>query len=153
MTIRASGRRCRDRSDAGESLVELLVSVMIMGIAVTAILGALGMSATSSSLHRDQGKAQNLLHNWSEKVSASAYTPCATAADVVAPDPLPTGFTSSVAWVHWWGGSTFNAPSCTSASDTGLQLIRLAISGSAGGGMAGSASADIVVRKPCESSC
>ncbi|MGQ0843283.1 MAG: type IV pilus modification PilV family protein [Sporichthyaceae bacterium] len=140
-----------DRSDRGESLVELLVSIAILGIAVVAILGAVGMSATASSLHQGQATVQNVLHNWAEQLSDAPYTPCATPAQAraAASPTLPAGFTAEVTGVRFWNGSEFAAPSpCV---DSGLQRITLSVVGS--GSPAAGGTLDVTVRRPCRSGC
>ena len=139
------------RSDAGESLVELLVSIAILGIAVIAVLGALTMGSSASSLHKGQAKNQNLLHNWAEKVSASTYTACATTAQIVASDTLPTGYSSSVTNVQYWNGTAFGS-SCAAATDKGLQRVTLKITAPSSANSIAQ-SLDVIVRKPCESGC
>lgn len=137
--------------DRGDTLVEILVSVAILGIAVVAILGAIAMTATASGLHRDTASVQNLLHNWAESVSDGPYTACASAATVqsAVPSPaLPTGFSAQVTAVRYWDGSAF-AGSC--GTDQGLQRITLSIAGPGSPGAAGTL--DVVRRRPCGSGC
>jgi Tfp pilus assembly protein PilV len=146
MKLRAGRAR---PTDAGESLVELLVSIAIFGIAVLAILGALTMSASSSSLHEGQAKGQNLLRNWAEKVSADAYTVCATPASITGPGPLPSGYTSSVSAVRYWNSSTLTfGTACTAANDSGLQRVTLRVEAPSSLGSF-TQSLDVVVRRPC----
>jgi type II secretory pathway pseudopilin PulG len=142
-------RRC---ADAGESLVELLVSIAIMGIAVTAILGAITMGATASSLHKNEAQSQTLVRNWAEKVSDDSRTPGFWAC----PDPviplatgLPTGYTPTRS-VSYWNPSTmkFDGPSC--AGDKGLRKIQLTVSAPASLGPGFDQSIFLVVRNPCD---
>ena len=140
-------------SDRGESLVELLVSIAILGISVIAILGAVSMTASASGLHRDTASTQNLLHNWAETVSNASYTACASTSTIQAAAPapaLPSGFAASVTTVRYWNGSAFGT-SCAAASDLGLQRVTLRIAGGTGVGTAGTL--DVIVRKPCVSGC
>ena len=91
-------------SEAGETLIEILLASTLMAIVVVAILGALGTMVTSSSLHRDQAKANDVLVAAMEKVKAQTRVACASNpsstyaghfadADLVA--QLPSGWTSS----------------------------------------------------------
>ncbi|MDQ1465055.1 MAG: hypothetical protein QOC73_1996, partial [Actinomycetota bacterium] len=72
-----------DDGDRGESLLELLVAIAIMGIAAVAIFGALLTSVKVSDYHRKQTSAGADVHNLAEKLTqyaATGYAPCATAA-------------------------------------------------------------------------
>ncbi len=137
-------------TDAGESLVELLESIAIFGVAVLAILGALTMSASSSSLHEGQAEAQNKLRNWAEQISGAAYNECATAAQILSVSPAPSG--GSVGGVQYWNTATKTFGG--SCSSSGLQRITLDFSAPSSLGNF-TQSLDVVVRKPCPtvSSC
>jgi type II secretory pathway pseudopilin PulG len=146
--------RERDR-DVGESLVELLVSMAIFGLAGTAILSAVGASSSASALHRNQATAQNLIRNWAEGVSNATYTSCAVPADFAATKPNLTGaqyagYAASVTGVRYWDGAGF-AASC--AADTGLQQVKLVVTAPASLGPGFDQTLDVVVRKPCKASC
>lgn len=131
-------------TDAGESLVELLVSIAIFGVAVLAILGALTMSASSSSLHEGQAQAQNKLRNWAEQLSGATYVECATAAQIAAAAPVPTG--GSVGGVQYWNTATKSFGG--SCSSSGLQRATLNFSAPSSLGSF-TQSLDVVLRKPC----
>lgn len=138
--------------DRGESLVELLVSISILGVAVVAILGAIAMTATASGLHRDTASVQNHLHNWAEAVSnAPGWTACASAAVVQAAVPapaLPTGWSAAVSDVDYWNGTAFVE---TCGTDQGIQLVTLSIT--SGGSPVAQGTLDVVRRRPCGSGC
>ena len=46
--------RARRGDERGESLLELLVAVVIMGVTVAAVVGALAVAARTSDIHRKQ---------------------------------------------------------------------------------------------------
>lgn len=138
---------------AGESLVELLVAMVVLGITVTGILGALLVTTQASGQHRRQVQAQNALRGWAEQVSAAAYTDCAVAGSIAAPSPaLPAGFTATVTAVRYWNGTAFVA-SCTTGADAGIQRVSLRVTATASPYPAVSQNVDVVLRKPCVSSC
>jgi type II secretory pathway pseudopilin PulG len=60
------GTRTRHRSDAGDTLLEILISVAILGIAVTAVLGLMQMSVRGSDIHRTHAVAGSILGNFAE---------------------------------------------------------------------------------------
>lgn len=140
------------RHDRGESLIEILVSVALLGIAAAAIMGAVVTASRTSSLHRHQAQSQNLLRNWAEAVSLvpnnAAYQPCATPV----PPAVPAGFPAPTSAVKWWNGTAFvPLPSpCVAANNNGVTLYRLTITAPGDIGTAAlSQSLDVIVRKPC----
>jgi Tfp pilus assembly protein PilV len=142
------------RADAGESLVELLVSISILGVAVVAILGAIGMSASASALHRNQSQAQNLARNWAEAVTEGARADgfWATCGPTVAAAPaLPIGY-SAASTIQYWNPTTKKFDGAC-ATDLGLRQVHLAVSVPGTVGPAFAETLDVVVRKPCEASC
>jgi Tfp pilus assembly protein PilV len=141
MKLRAGRAR---PTDAGESLVELLVSIAIFGVAVLAILGALTMSASSSSLHEGQAKAQNALRNWAEQISGATYVECASAAQIATAATVPSG--GSVGAVRYW--STSAKSFSGTCSNSGLQQVTLNYSAPSSLG-AFTQSLDVIIRKPC----
>lgn len=147
-----SASRSRPR-DGGESLVELLVSMTILGIAGTAVLGGVGIASSTSALHRTQAQAQNLIRNWAEDVSDRTYTSCVTVGDFAATKPDLTGaqysgYTATVGGVAYWNGAAFVA-SCP-APDLGLQRVTLRLGTPQSLGIGGfTQSLDVVVRRLC----
>jgi type II secretory pathway pseudopilin PulG len=137
--------------DTGETLIELLVAIVILGISVVAILGGLAVVVQSSTLHRKQAQAQNGLRAWAEQIGAATYNDCATVGSFSLPSPsLPTGFTPQVTAVRYWTGTSFST-SC--AADNGIQKVTLRVAGTNGLSPGFTQSLDVIVRKPCLSSC
>jgi Tfp pilus assembly protein PilV len=135
--------------DAGESLVELLVTVVILGIATAGLSGALLTVGKVSQMHRQQVLTQAAVRAWAEQVSVvTSYTSCATAAAFPVPSPaLPTGFTATVTAVRYWDGALF-ATTCT--ADTGIQRVTLRVTAPNGLSPAIAESLTVTVRKPCQ---
>jgi type II secretory pathway pseudopilin PulG len=139
------------RPDAGETLTELLVTVVILGIATAGIAFALGTTVKAATLNRQQALAQNALRSWAEQIGAGTYTACAPASGFAAPSPAPpAGLTAAVTAVQYWNGVTFAG---TCGTDTGIQRVTLRISAATGSASPLTETVAVVVRKPCTSTC
>src|SRR5689334_12360936 len=95
----------QQRSDAGVTLIELLVTVAILGIAFGTILtGVSGMYDTNDR-DRKLAYAETWVRRYAEDVDAATYVPCATASSYQSGlSAAPTGYTVTLA-VKYWNGS------------------------------------------------
>lgn len=143
-----TGPRDRRGSDGGETLIELLVTIVLLGIAGVAILGAMMIAIDSSVLHRRQAQAQAGLRSWAEQLSGR-YDDCATS--YPGPTDGPAGFTWAVKNVKYWDGTAF-VDTCP-APDKGIQRVTLEVDVPSSIYPGFTNRLDVVVRKPCESSC
>lgn len=154
--------RARPHDDAGESLIESLVSLAIIGIAVTGltagfgVLGAARAAQDGAATHAAAASVQAVLRSWAETLSRPtdggsgyAYTPCATPAAFPQPAGLPSGWTAAAAPVGYWTGSSWTT-STSPCADTGLQLVRLTVTSAGATYGASSQHLDVVVRRPCQ---
>jgi type II secretory pathway pseudopilin PulG len=137
--------------DVGETLIELLVTVTILGISTAGLSAGLLSVGKASTMHRQQVLAQNALRSWAEQISAGTYTDCAAASAFSAPGAaLPSGLTAAVIAVRYWDGASFRS-SC--GADTGVQQVTLRITAQNGLSPPLNQDVAVVVRKPCVSSC
>lgn len=143
--------------DGGETLVEVLVAVLILGLAGLAVITGLGLAVKASDIHRKEttGSAYaksfaEAIQNW---VAAGNYMKCATpapnyvtAAAVTAQVALPTGFSASQDDLRSLSSAGLQGSCAVAGDDTGLQQIKISV-----------ASSDhrateilyVVIRKPC----
>jgi type II secretory pathway pseudopilin PulG len=142
-----SERISRDR---GESLIELLVALTLLGLAVVAIVSALGASILMSDIHRKQATAGAEVRSFAEKIESvvatgsGGYVACAGTGTYAGAYTVPAGYTKAVTLVRYWTGSAWSA---TCGSDIGLQKLTLQISSSDG---RAAETLDVVIRKPCD---
>lgn len=133
------------RADTGETLIEALVTIAILGTAVVALLGAVLLGIKTSVQHRNHAQVQAELRSWAERVSASTYVDCASEAAFGGPGTLPDGLNGDVTAVQYWNGSAFGS-ACN--PDAGLQKVTLKITVADGIGPGFSRELHVMVRRP-----
>lgn len=112
--------------DDGTSLIELLVTIVIIGIAFTGILAGLATSIRGSDYHAAQAQAGGWARNAVERMKDPAVVPwsgCSTGAVYDDAYAEPGGFTDTVT-VAYWDGSAFTS---TCPPDPTLQRITVTI--------------------------
>ena len=145
-------------NDEGETLLELMIAVAIMGIVVVAIVGGIATSIMMSDIHRKQATAGAYVRNYGETVVAyvAAGTPASKAnfaGSSSSPDYSPStvgftapagGFVASVSSVWCWDdGSKKFISSCAAASAVQQVTLNIASSDSRA-----SETLLVIVRKP-----
>jgi prepilin-type N-terminal cleavage/methylation domain-containing protein len=141
----------RREGERGDTLIELLVAVVVMGIAVVAVSGGIAVSVRMSDIHRKQAQAGAYIRDFAEAVenavqaSPTAYVACAAAGTYDSYYTVPSAaFTVAAPTpVRYWDGSTFGT-TCT--TDSGVQQLSLRID-SADNRV--SETLVVVIRKPC----
>lgn len=119
--------RYAQRSQAGQSLVESLLAVFLVGTVVLAGMALLMTIILSSANHRGQAVASNEATTVIEAVQGLAYIPCTGTVDYnSAKSGLRPGYTATISvsylQVETAGNpSTFGA--CPAAGDQGAQKI------------------------------
>src|SRR5258708_31238909 len=120
----ARGRRAREQR--GETLLELLVTVSIMGTAFVGVLAGIGATFMATDSHRQEATAETVLRNYAERVkdpTGAPYVGCATTAAYSSPTGFSVpgaGWTAAVTTALIWQGDT--PPPFTSTSSTGKGL-------------------------------
>jgi type II secretory pathway pseudopilin PulG len=148
-------RAPRDRggpADRGETLVELVVTIAVMGLTVVAILGAIANSILLSGMHRKQAAAGAYVRAFAEAVESgvaaptTGYTSCAAPSDYAKfyPATPGPGYASSVTVTYWNPGTSSFSGSC--GTDSGVQRLALRVATTDN---KLSETLVIVVRKPC----
>ena len=137
------------RDERGETLLELLIAVVIMGIAMVAIVGGLVTAILMSDIHRKQSTAGAAVRDYAERietyVAGGNYVGCAPAT-AYAPGtvgyPVPSGFSTTATVAQTWNGSSWG----TCSADNAYQKISLTVSSADG---RASEKLDLVLRRPC----
>jgi len=131
-------------NDEGETLIELIIAVAIMGIAVVAIVGGIATSILMSDVHRKQATAGASVRDYAEAV-AGHYNPSAT--PTYLPSAVgfaaPNGFTAAVTSVKCWNDTSNVFSDCTTAN--AVQQVTLSVAST---DSRASESVAVVVRQP-----
>lgn len=123
----------RVRDERGETLMELMITILVIGVGMVAIVGMMGGSVVASDTHRQLASAEVIVRDFGEAIKEKAagnagatYVACPTATDLT-----PSGFTVPTNWntptitkVEYWvpdpanfprGSFTTTRATCTSA--------------------------------------
>lgn len=118
--------RLRHDAERGETLLELVVAIFILGVCVIAIGSGIAGSVMISGLHRQQADASRILHNYAESLEAGGYAPCAGAVGASYSLPQQSGFNPPSVSIGYWNGSGFQA-GCPGSGDQGLQQVTISL--------------------------
>lgn len=145
----------RRAGELGETLVELLVTVAIMGTAFVGILAGIGTTFMATGSHRQDATAEAVVRSYAERMkdpTGMVYVSCATSATYGVPNGFSVpagGWTATVSTLLYWQGdtapATFTAAACS--TDKGLQQLTLTVTSPPGDHQA-TATVVIVKRKP-----
>ena len=91
-------KRARGRGERGETLVELLVTVVIMGSAIVALVAGVATAIASSDTHRQDATAEGVLRAFAERTVDPRDVPYVDCATTASYSTTPTGFTAPSGW-------------------------------------------------------
>ena len=84
------------RSESGETLLEIIMALVIIGLVVSAYFATFSTQASGSSLQRNLVTADGLLRNYAEATKSAVRANCGTSPTFTPTMPtLPTGFSVS----------------------------------------------------------
>jgi type II secretory pathway pseudopilin PulG len=83
----------RVRGEHGETLLELLITVMILGTAIVAVLAGIAVAANISDEHKKEVGVEVVLRDYAEAVAGSTYNGCAVPTNIAY--TAPTGYALS----------------------------------------------------------
>jgi type II secretory pathway pseudopilin PulG len=147
MSIRSArgARPAEVRRESGESLVEILATVAILGIAMTAVFGTIWTSLRVADYHRKTVNADAVVRNFAESMQENtgtfAYIPCATLTGATkyptySPPSPNTDYEAVITKIEYLTGYSSSQPTwqdssagCPSGGDQGAQRLTLRADG------------------------
>lgn len=108
----------RARGDRGETLVEILLTVIIVGLTVTALVSSLATVSNAGNSQRNSVRADVELRNYAEKTKLATQN-CVAGAPYTVTYVPPTGY-------------TVGSNSDGKCPDTGAKPVKLTIDGPSG---------------------
>lgn len=126
------------RDEAGDTLIEVLIALAVIGLTAAALLGAFATSISASAEHRRLATIDTVLTGFAETAtyqiqlqpSPLFQVSCPSSYTLAPSFTAPTGYTVAISSVQHWNGTSFT--SCTTGSSTGPQLITATASGPSG---------------------
>jgi type II secretory pathway pseudopilin PulG len=91
-------KRADDRHDAGSTLIEMLIVIVLMGVVVTTVLSALQVTIRATTVDREQAVAFSILQAASDRVYTGPHESCLTGNAVSAYNARAQGAAIPTAW-------------------------------------------------------
>jgi type II secretory pathway pseudopilin PulG len=118
------------QAERGDTLIEILVAVVIMGVAFLVVVGGLGTAIIGAGEQQNQATANSALRSAAETIAADPYQSCPMSTPYALPTD-PPGFHVSIQAIDYWQAGHFSTTCPT--SDQGLQLVTLTITPTSAG--------------------
>jgi type II secretory pathway pseudopilin PulG len=149
--------RRRRGDDRGESLIELIFTVGIMGTAVVALLAGLATAIRISDIHRKQAAAGAQVRTFAEAVeravngSPTSYVDCALPGAYESVFAAESGYRRNAVEIWYWIPATaeWEDERVRCGPDSGVQRVTLEVRSDDGRAVE---SIDVIIRKPCRAS-
>ena len=125
--------RARASDEQGETLIEIMAAVVLMGTAVVAVLSGLFTAVVSSDLHKRQTRAAAEVTNVVEALGNAQYQPCTSGVPnyTSAVPALPSGYTLLPLVVEPLASKSALDPAwqstCPGIGDQGAQRITVTV--------------------------
>jgi hypothetical protein len=147
-----------DHDDQGETLVEVLVAVVILGLAGVAVLAGMALAAKASDIHRKETTGGAQVRTWAEDIQSyvtndpTKYAGCATQSTAYLGPAVsfatPSAFkTPSYTVQSIIQNATGQVTNVACGSDVGLQLITLTLAST---DAKATEKLTFILRRPCD---
>lgn len=124
-------------TEGGETLVETLITVVLLGILATGIVGAFASVITVSDFDAKTAGAETVVRSYAEAWERRTYAACTAGSPVNPYSGQPSGwstpgsYSASADIVRFWDGTSTNpavfVTTCPAGGDQGLQEVVLSV--------------------------
>lgn len=151
------------RDERGESLIELLVAIVILGVAGVAILAAMAFNVQASTIDRNQAGGSAYVRSAAEAIQQQVdgmgqYSSCADAVNpskvyttaansVIKATDVSKGYAVKILEVKSWKGSAAGWGTCDS---NGLQRLKLQLTTPGDSAHGAVETMYVSLRQPCD---
>lgn len=133
----------RHRGDDGDTLVEILLALIVLGLSTVALMTAFSTTIAASAEHRSFATFDTVLRSASNEVisqiqgPSDLYKSCAALADYqtggsnAVAFSLPAGYTAQITAISYWDGTQFqsNGANCVTGAP---QLLTVSVTNASG---------------------
>lgn len=109
------------RTERGDTLIEIIVAIIVIGIVVSGVVAAITTSENGSTTHRDLVTGDTVMRNWAEAVKTAVRTSCTSSGGTwtaAYPGTIPNGYS-----VNALSGQSCPAVTSTATVDLQVQLL------------------------------
>lgn len=121
--------------DAGDTLVEIVVALAILGVTAVAVMGAMTSTNVGAGVAAGLAGSETAIRKAAEQtLLAETYVPCTTSTSPTYTFSPPAGYSASAVGVKYWDG-TFGGGSYVSACptiDRGAQQLTITLTNTTG---------------------
>lgn len=147
--------------EGGYTLSEVLIAVVILGVAITAMIGSLSSVLFTTRANRNLATADSAVRAYAEQLVATQYQPCAPLTGVGSYSPMmnmPSAFSVTITKIEYGDALTGSNPTetfsttldtCRTGGDSGVERITIVAQPVSG---PGSQTLQIIKRNPVETS-
>jgi Tfp pilus assembly protein PilV len=120
----------RFADERGESLIEIMITIMVMAVGMVAVIGAIGSSIIASDAHHSLAQGEVVVRDYGDSIKATAaslgdYIKCPTSiqldptpgTDAVDSDLAGSGWNAKITHVAWWVPDSSSFPNGTWTPD------------------------------------
>jgi type II secretory pathway pseudopilin PulG len=98
----------RHRSEAGETLIEIVLTIVLIGLTVGALLAGIGTAAAASKQHRDLATSDTVMRSYAEATKQAVRSQCTASGGTYA-----VSYTPPAGYAVSGAGTTCPAPTTT----------------------------------------